>query len=145
MGHTRKHASVKVATESHKTDLPLIYYKDFYEWPKHWMGFKEDIDVGNKLLHEFIPFIQYLVEKKLARGTIKKYMSDLGVLGSEIIRKIQNNEDQRKWSAKKILLSYIDITGGPLPHRWDPDEFTQQRYIKAYDSVCRNFYKFINS
>jgi hypothetical protein len=33
------------------------------------MGFKEDIEVGNKILQEFIPFIEYLVVKKLARST----------------------------------------------------------------------------
>ena len=143
MAYDRKKTVVQAAVESRKNNLPLIYYKDFYDWPKHWMGFEEDIDVGGKIIQEFIPFIEFLVEKQLARSTIKKYMSDLGVLGSEIIRRIQNNEDQRNWSGKKILLYYIDNSGGPLPHCWDPDEFTQQRYITAYDSVCRNFYKFI--
>ncbi len=54
-----------------KTDLPLIYHKDFYEWPKQWMGVKEDVDVGTRILQEFIPFIEHLVDKKLARSTIK--------------------------------------------------------------------------
>lgn len=125
--------------------IPLFYFKDFYEWPQHWMGFKEDIDLGNRILLEFIPFVEFLVNKKLARSTIKKYMADLGVLGSEIIRRIHENENQRKWPAEKILLDYLDESGGPIPHCWDPNEFTQQRYITAYDSTCRNFYKFINN
>jgi hypothetical protein len=132
-------------TGSSINKIPVLYYKDFYEWPQHWMGFKEDIDLGNRILLEFIPFIEFLVDKKLARSTIKKYMSDLGVLGSEIIRRIHENENQRKWPANKILLDYLDESGGPIPHCWDPNEFTQQRYITAYDSTCRNFYKFINN
>jgi hypothetical protein len=107
------------------------------------MGFKEDIDLGNTILQEFVPFIEHLVNKNLARSTIKKYMSNLGVLGSEIIRRIHENGNQRKWPVKKILLNYLDDEGGPLPYCWNPDEFTEQRYITAYDSTCRIFYKFI--
>ena len=144
MPHKRKNVVDQAATENRKIALPLIYYKDFYDWPKHWMGFKEDIDVGGKILQEFIPFIEFLVDKKLARSTIKKYMADLSLLGSEIVRSIQHHEDQRNWAAKKILLYYVDESGGPLPHCWDPEEFTQQRYITAYDSVCRNLYKYLS-
>jgi hypothetical protein len=57
---------------STKNKIPLLYYKDFYEWPQHWMGFKEDIVIGNNILQEFIPFIEFLVNKKLAKSTIKK-------------------------------------------------------------------------
>jgi len=124
-------------------NIPLQYFKDFYDWPRHWMGFKEDLDLGNSILQEFVPFVEYLVNKKLARSTIKKYMSNLGVLGSEIIRGIHENGNQRQWPVEKILLSYIDDDGGPLPHCWNPDEFTEQRYITAYDSTCRLFYKYI--
>ena len=132
-------------TVSSINKIPLLYAKDFYEWPEHWMGFEKDIDFGKKILQEFIPFIEFLTQKSLAKSTIKKYMSDLSVLGSEIIRRIHDNESQRKWPAKKILLNYIDDSGGPLPHCWDPNEFTQQRYITNYDSVCRRLYRFINN
>jgi len=123
--------------------IPLLYFKDFYTWPRNWMGFEIDIEVGNKILQEFIPFIEYLAKKNLAISTIKKYMTDLGVLGSEIIRRIHDSENQRTWPASKILLYYIDEKGGPFPHFWDPNDFTQKRYISAYDSVCRNLFKFM--
>jgi len=123
--------------------IPLLYFKDFYNWPRDWMGFEADLEVGSRILTEFIPFIEFIVKKGLARSTIKKYMTDLGVLGSEIIRRIHDSEAQRKWPASKILLHYIDDSGGPLPYCWDVNDFTQQRYITAYDSVCRMLHKFI--
>jgi hypothetical protein len=122
---------------------PLLYFKDFYNWPRDWMEFETDLEVGNGILQEFIPFIEHLVQKGLSKSTIKKYMTDLGVLGSEIIRRIHDSEDQRKWPASVILLSYIDDSGGPLPYCWDTTDFTEQRYITAYDSVCRKLYKFV--
>jgi len=34
-------------------NIPLQYFKDFYDWPRHWMGFKEDLDLGNSILLTF--------------------------------------------------------------------------------------------
>ncbi len=128
-----------------QSKTPLLYNKDFYEWSRSWMGFEKDIEVGDKIIQEFVPFIESLVQKNLARSTIKKYMADLWVLGGEIIRGIHNDEHQRKWTGREILLHYINDVGGPLPHCWNPNEFTEQRYMTAYDSVCRILYKFIKS
>lgn len=132
-------------TDSSIDKMPLLYSKDFYEWPQYWMGFEKDLDVGNKILQEFIPFIGFLAQRNVARSTMRKYMSDLSVLGSEIIRRIHDNEKQRKWPAKKIILDYIDDSGGPLPNCWNPNELTEQRYITAYDSVCRRLHRFLSS
>lgn len=145
MAHKKKQAAVQAATECKYPDLPTHYYKNFYEWPKQWIGFGEDLNVGNRIIKEYLPFIEHLVGRQLARSTIKKYMSDLGVLGSEIISRIHLYEDQRNWSAKQILLFYIDDSGGPFPHCWNPDKFIQQRYISAYNSVCRQLYKYLSA
>ena len=39
---------------------PLLYFKDFYDSPKHWIGFEKDFEVGNRILKEFIPYVQKL-------------------------------------------------------------------------------------
>jgi hypothetical protein len=40
-----------------QSKAPLLYNKDFYEWSRSWMGFEKDIEVGDKILQEYIPFI----------------------------------------------------------------------------------------
>jgi len=122
---------------------PLLYCKDFYKWSETWMCYEEDIPVGKAILQEYIPFIESLIQRNLAKRTIKNHMLNLCVLGSEIIGRIQEDERQRKWPPKKILLSYIDDSGGPIPHGWDPDDDTDRNNITAYDAVCRKLYRFI--
>ena len=122
---------------------PLLYYKDFYAWSESWMGEEKDRAIGDAILQEYIPFIESLVQQGLAKSTIKKYMLNLCVLGSEIIGRIQDEPRRKKWPAKKLLLEYLDDEGGPLTHCWDPNDDTDFKNIVAYDSVCRKLYRFI--
>ena len=119
----------------------FIYCKDIEEWPFRWRESDEDLDCGQKILEQMIPFAASLIEKKLARSTIRKYLDNLFLLGGEIIRKVNFEESQRKWPAKKLILEYIDECGGPCPNHWSRSNFTESRYINQYDSVCRLFYK----
>ena len=123
--------------------MPLLYSKDFYEWPDAWMGFDEDIITGKIILQIFAPFVKNLVAEELSKKTIKGHMENLWFLGSEIIRGVHFDEDQRKLSPKDLLLEYVSEVGGPYVHHWDPNDKTEKTKIMAYDATCRKLYKFI--
>jgi hypothetical protein len=123
---------------------PLVYFKDYYTWSASWMGEERDRAVGDAILQEYIPFIESLVQRRLAKSTIKKYMLNLCVLGSAIIERIQDEPRRKNWPAKKLLLEYLHDEGGPLAHCWDPNDDIDFKNILAYDSCCRKLYKFLN-
>jgi hypothetical protein len=136
-----KPSSSKMSDQKMLQGLFIIYCKDVEEWPSRWRESDEDLDCGQKILEQMIPFAASLIEKKLARSTIRKYLDNLFLLGREIIREVNFKEIQRKWPAKKLILEYIDECGGPCPNHWSHSSFTESRYINQYDSVCRLFYK----
>lgn len=35
-----------------KKQKPLLYAKEFYDWPKYWMGLEEDLAVGEKKIKQ---------------------------------------------------------------------------------------------
>jgi hypothetical protein len=82
------------------------------EWPNDWMGIKEDLEIGRGLLALFIPFIQHLIDEGLAKITIKKHGCHLGILGSEIIQRLNSLEENRKLSPRELILHYVDEEGG---------------------------------
>ena len=128
---------------SSSDQLPIQYSKGFYEWPDSWMGFDEDLITGKVILKGFVPFIKSLAEEGLAKKTITNHMDNLWALGSEIIRGIHFDENQRTLSARELLLAYVDENGGPLVHQWDPNDRTEEAKIKSYDATCRKLHKFI--
>jgi hypothetical protein len=108
------------------------------------MGVEEDLAIGCGLLALFIPFIQHQIDRGMARKTIKTHGQNLGILGREIIRRLnQNDEENRKLSPRELILHYVDDEGGPRVSHWDVNEITGYRYHLAYDSTCRNFLQFI--
>ena len=126
-----------------KNKIPLLYSKDFYEWPEAWMGFDEDIVTGENILKGIIPFIENLAEQGLSQKTIKSHMDNLWFLGSEIIRAVHFDEDQRKLSPIELLLEHVSEIGGPYVHQWDPQDKTDRSNIKSYDASCRKLYNFL--
>jgi hypothetical protein len=123
---------------------PADYFPDLNEWPENWMGVEEDLDIGCRLLALFIPFIQHQIDRGMAGKTIKTHGQNLGILGSEIIKRLnQNDEENRKLSPRELILHYVDDKGGPLVSHWDVNDITGYRYHLAYDSTCRNFLQFI--
>jgi len=125
---------------------PSDYFPDIDEWPKHWMGAKEDLEIGRGLLALFIPFIQRLIDERLAKKTIKTHGWNLNILGREIIERLnQDDKDKRDASPRELILHFIDDEGGPLLSFWDPSDITDYRRHVAYDSTCRKLLKFMTS
>jgi hypothetical protein len=107
------------------------------------MGFDEDILTGENILMGFIPFIENLTGQGLSQRTIKSHMDNLWFLGSEIIRAVHFDEEQRKLSPIELLLEHVSETGGPYVHQWDPQDKTDRTNIQSYDATCRKLHNFI--
>jgi hypothetical protein len=125
--------------------VPLLYSKDFYQWPEAWMGFDEDLITGEIILKGFTHFIKSLVEEGCSKKTIENHMKNLWFLGSEIIREVHFDEDQRKLSSKKLLLMHINEVGGPAVHQWDYNNKADCSQISSYDRTCSMLFNFIKT
>ena len=113
------------------------YCKDINEWPIRWALDNSDIQIGNSINEYFKLFLIDRIEKNRTKSTIKIYARYLLVLGGELIRHI-NDDNNKQLSSKDIFLKYIDSSGGPY-WRHARDDFTHARY----DSVCKQLFKFV--
>src|SRR4051794_17907370 len=71
------------------------YFSDIDDWPNDWMGVEEDLEIGRGLLALFILFIQHLIDDGPASKTIKNHGYHLRMLGTEIIERL-NQDDENK-------------------------------------------------
>lgn len=119
-------------------DLLLRYCKDINDWPDSWEIDETDIEIGKAIVEQFKPFLIDKIEKGLAKKTIKTHALYLWALGGELISRINEDETERSLSARKLILKYIDESGGPY-WRHANDEAEHMRY----DSVCKQLFKFM--
>lgn len=112
---------------------------DFEEWPHRWMGVDEDLVYGKKLLEEFRPFAEHLVSSGLSDKTIKKHLTNLWLLGGELIRKVSDDEEY-DISPRKLLSDSVDSYGGPFCCH-----LHSEAEEKSFDSTCKKFYKYMKS
>ena len=123
---------------SSTTDLLLQYCKDIENWPAKWEISKQDLVIGKSIRDQLKLFLISRIEKGQSKRTIKMYSAYLWVLGGELIRQLNEDEDERSLLAKDLILKYIDDSGGPYwRHARDELEHAQ------YDSVCRQLFKFM--
>ena len=118
--------------------LFLEYCKDIDEWPDRWEIDEEDIEIGRDIVEQFKPFIVSLIEKGLSKKTVKSYRDYLWALGGELIRQINEDESERRLSARELILIHVDNYGGPYwRHAYNESDKAR------YDSVCKKLFKFI--
>ncbi len=135
-----KQQSSSVKSTTNHTDLLHAYCKDIENWPAKWEIAEEDIVIGKAITEQFKLFLIDRIEKGRAKKTIKNNAIYLWVLGGELIRAINEDDSERKLSARELLLKYIDDSGGPYwRHAYDEIEHSK------YDSVCRQLFKFITT
>jgi len=115
------------------------YCEDINKWPDSWKGFQKDVECGNKILREiFIPFLESLVENGLSKRTIKKHIDNIWLLGGEIIRSINNDENLRKLESQSLVKKFVYEEGGPYCRHLDTEE-----ELKSFDSTCKKLNKFL--
>jgi hypothetical protein len=121
------------------------YFSDFSDWPSKWVEGDEDLKIGEGMLDSFAVFIKSLIAGGLAKKTIKNHMSNLDLLGNEIIRRLNDGDAAyRKLATNVLILKYIDDETGPLLPFWDPNDSTELAHHIAFDATCRKLYKFIS-
>jgi hypothetical protein len=111
---------------------------DFPEWPERWMGIEPDLEYGKQLLKEIRPVAEFLAESGLSKKTVKRHLSNLWLLGGEIIRDVSMSKKYSNPASEK-LRSSIGSDGGPYcRHLYEETE------IKSFDSTCRKFHNFLS-
>jgi hypothetical protein len=115
------------------------YCKNINNWADRWKGFQKDVKLGNRIIEDvFIPFIEHVIDKGLAKRTIKRHIDNLWLLGGEIINRINLDEDLRKLDSKLLVLKFIDDEGGPYSKHNNSDNS-----IESFDSTCKKLFKFL--
>ncbi len=137
---TRKQKILAQQDNKNIAAILLEYCKDIDEWPCRWEIDKADVKMGQALLEPFKLFLIDRIEKGRAKSTIKIYANYLWALGGELIRQINYDDDERRLSAKELILKYVDGSGGPY-WRHARDELDHYRY----DSVCKQLFRFITN
>ena len=111
---------------------------DFPEWPDSWHGMPVDITYGQGIIDEMRPFIIHLIESGLKNKTLKKHMTNLWLLGGEIIRDVSLH-DEYDIPPAQYLKKSIGSCGGPYCRH-----LNSEAEENSYDATCRKLHKFPN-
>jgi len=109
---------------------------DFDEWPVSWMGIKEDLTYGQKLLPYFSDFLQALHAEGMSRKIFAQYRDNLWLLGGTIVREVSLYEEYQDDALEKLVKSLTD--GGILPDHCDQMNSVE---LRAFERMCRRFEK----
>ena len=119
-------------------DLLSQYCKDIDHWADSWEIDALDIKIGQDIVEQFKLFLIDRIGKGRAKKTIKMNGHYLWALGGELISRLNQDAAERKLSARKLILKYIDESGGPY-WRHANDEVEHGKY----DTVCKQFFRFM--
>lgn len=112
---------------------------DFNRWPSSWMGIKEDLEYGRKILPFFEHFLQELYNEGFSRKTFVQYRDNLWLLGGTIITGVSNFEEYHEDPLEKLYDSVI--SDGILPDHYDD---MSEAELNAFARMCRKFEKFLH-
>jgi len=110
---------------------------DFHRWPKSWEGLPEDVPYGEGLIEIYKPFVEDLLSR-YSKSTVNRHLTNLWLLGGELIRSINMDSEDREKTPMELLLDNIDETGGPYCRHLDSEE-----QMRAYETTCRKLFKFL--
>ena len=109
----------------------------FEEWPERWKGFDKDVPYGKGILEVFRPFVQSLIDKGMAKKTIVHHCHNLWLLGGEIIREVNTNNQYETIPYRKVIEA-IGPDGGIMCQHLETGKDKS-----SYDSTCRKLYRFL--
>jgi hypothetical protein len=111
---------------------------DFDKWPETWMGLKEDLEYGKKLLPLMEQFLRHMIDKDLSRKTLKDYAHFLWLLGGRIIKEVSIYKEYKK-EPKKKLIEVVEGCGC-LP---DGHEGMSKSELASFQKMCGKFEEFL--
>jgi len=112
--------------------------QEMNDWPNRWAGDDSDLPTGVKIVQTMHSFLLAMVEEGLAPTTINRHLSNLWLLGGEIIYRIHDDRKLKKASGKEVILEFVDEEGGPLSKHLSSEE--EQ---KPFNGTCRKLYRFL--
>lgn len=101
------------------------------------MGNEQDFDYGKQLLEAMRPFAEFLAEGGLAKRTIKRHLTNLWLLGGEIVRDVSLYNDYSASASEKLRQS-VGSDGDPYCRHLD-----SEAEMKSFDSTCRKLHKYL--
>jgi len=101
------------------------------------MGFPKDVPSGEHIVACFRPFLNHLIQLQLSRKTLRKHVNNLWVLGSEIIRRLNDRPSLRNVPIDDLVFDVVK-DGGPLPYGCESEEEG-----RSFESTCRKFRRFL--
>ena len=110
------------------------------EWPESWAIDDEDVPKGEELAAVLREFAQSLVEDGLAPSTISRHLSNLWLLGGEIISKINFDPLLHRKKAAALLEDAVDETGGPYSRHLDTEA-----EMRSFDATCKKLHKYLRA
>jgi hypothetical protein len=136
LGLPRGRFGARMAVRDNMSKL-LTICPDFPDWPRRWMGDERDLQYGHDLLEAMRPFADHLAQSGLTDKTLKNHLTNLWLLGGEIIRDVNAYKAYSVPAAEKLKLS-VGPDGGPSCRHLDSE--SQQR---SYDRTCRMLHRFL--
>ena len=116
----------------------LDYCPDIEDWPRRWSYEESDLAPGRLIVEFFKPFLMYLLTKKLAASTLRRHRDHLWMLGGEVIRRRQEEDDLARLPVEKVIFNLLDDDGGPLI--WPRISEQEQ---DTFDASCRKLFRFL--
>jgi hypothetical protein len=105
---------------------------------KVWQGATEDIEYGKQIIAIFEPFIQSLILEKLNKKTFERHIDNLWLLGGELIRLINQDQNNRDIEPLELMMENIRHDRGPYC-----GHLQTENEIKSFDSTCGKLYKYL--
>ena len=114
------------------------YCPDLDQWPGSWAYEKRDIPYGLRIVECFKPFLREMLARTLSRKTLRQHRDNIWVLGGEVIRRVQMDNDLRRRPVEQVVLDLIGDDGGPLLSHGQSE--AEQR---SFDATCRKLFRFL--
>ena len=101
------------------------------------MGVERDLEYGKQLLEVIQPFAEHLASSNLSKKTINRHLTNLWLLGGEIIRDVSLYKEYSTPASEKLRNS-VGSDGGPYCRH-----LHSEAELESFDSTCRKLHRFL--
>lgn len=108
------------------------------DWPRSWHVEPADIEIGQQIVAVLTPFLLHLLDRGLAKSTVRRHRDNLWALGGELIRRRYDDRKLARMHARAAVAELIDDECGPLiyPRISESEQ-------DSFDATCRKLRKFM--
>jgi hypothetical protein len=111
---------------------------DLHDWPRSWHVEPADIEIGQQIVAVLTPFLLDLLDRGLAKTTVRRHRDNLWALGGELIRSRYDDKKLARMDVRTAVAELIDDECGPLiyPRISESEQ-------DSLDATCRKLRKFM--